>query len=137
MSKTDGVNWDGERGKKLRRCLRDETAHTVRRWVIVGRWGSRAGVGEGASSLARHTVCALPAPSQNATCWYPVCPGRLGSMQLAPFPLSLHSMDVTTIPGAKMLTTSNLPLLARPFCQLLNPLNIGLDSVYLLSNSNH
>lgn len=84
------TGWIGIEGEKLQHCQRDETVHTVRRWVILGRWGNRAGVGEGASSLAHHTVCALPAPSQNATCWYPVCPGRLGSMQLAPFHSSLH-----------------------------------------------
>lgn len=83
----------------------------MRRWVRLGRWGNWARVGERAPSLAHHTVCALPAPSQNTTCRYPVCHGRLGSRQLAPVHHRLYfPRMITPIAGAQMTTPSKLPL---------------------------
>ncbi len=85
------------RRKKIESLLQDETVHTVRRWVRLGRWGSEAEVGMGGErdtkSLLPHCVCTLPAQSQNASCWFPVCPGTTSRGSWHPFSPSLSSRN--------------------------------------------
>lgn len=84
--------------KKKWSVLQDETVHTVRRWGRLWRTGGWAGVGEEGErwteSRPQHCDCTLPALSQNATCWYPVCPGDAhGSWRPISLPLTSNYGD--------------------------------------------